>query len=268
MPNGEIAATKFYVRCREGQPDSLATATALVGFRTLGVEVGIFEWQDDLELMTDLGPTVGVSGFIGDVQKALQRLNKSIPVNVDYPDSLQPFLGRDIQLSTIGEVRSSPGTTVFIKPVQIKLFTGYVWQGDADSRRRVITLDDDVAIFTCPPVNFVSEYRSFILQGEILDCRVYKGDWSKAPNREQVEKAVETFSHEAPAAYCLDWGVTNEGKTLLIEMNDGYSFGPYGLSPTAYAQMLSARWAEMVRVDRSALHSARLFVLFFTGLWL
>lgn len=34
-----------------------------------------------------------------------------------------------------------------------------------------------------------------------------------------------------------------------MEANDGYSLGPYGLWPELYAQLLSARWAQMVGTD-------------------
>ena len=41
------------------------------------------------------------------------------------------------------------------------------------------------------------------------------------------------------------FGVTGEGRTLLIEMNDGYSIGCYGLNDVLYAKFLYARWAEL-----------------------
>ncbi len=36
-----------------------------------------------------------------------------------------------------------------------------------------------------------------------------------------------------------------DGWTLLIEMNDGFSLGVYGLEGTLYARLLTARWAEL-----------------------
>lgn len=48
-----------------------------------------------------------------------------------------------------------------------------------------------------------------------------------------------------PAGCALDFGVTEDGRTLLIEMNDGYSLGFYGLEPALYARVLAARWAEL-----------------------
>lgn len=52
---------------------------------------------------------------------------------------------------------------------------------------------------------------------------------------------------KAPRGYALDLGVTKEGATLLVEVNDGYSLGSYGLAPVAYANLLSARCSDLVQ---------------------
>ncbi len=49
----------------------------------------------------------------------------------------------------------------------------------------------------------------------------------------------------APHAYSLDWGVTDDGRTLLVEMNEGYALGHYGLPPVSYARFLAARWHQI-----------------------
>ena len=84
-----------------------------------------------------------------------------------------------------------------------------------------------------------------MLYETIIDCRKYKGDWSKAPDRQVVEAAWKRYKKFAPAACCLDWGVTADGQTVLVEANDGVSFGHYGLPAISHARMLAARWYEM-----------------------
>jgi len=59
---------------------------------------------------------------------------------------------------------------------------------------------------------------------------------------------------QAPWAYCLDWGIDEKGRTLLVEMNDGYAMGHYGLNPALYARMLSARWYQMA-TERLKVHA-------------
>lgn len=243
---GPIESTKFYIRHREGYPETVLADYARRGFAECGVELGIFEWVDDIDEMSDLGPTVGVAGYIGDVHRALKRLGRPIPVNVDYPKWLMHTLGRNIRRGFLGEVRASTAP-VFIKPVQPKEFTGMVWEGRAEDRRKIVTQPDDVEVWISDLVEFRSEYRSYILGDVVLDVRRYKGDWSLAPDRSIVEDAVALLAlkKQAPRAYCLDWGIDRHGRTLLVEMNDSFSFGHYGLNPVLYSRMLSARWYEM-----------------------
>lgn len=241
-----IEATKFYIRHREGYPETVMQDYARRGFAECGVETGIFEWIDDIDEMCDLGPYVGVAGYIGDVHRALKRLGRPIPVNVDYPNWLRHTLGRNIRRGYLGDVRASMDP-VFIKPVQHKEFTGMVWEGRAEDRRKIVTQPDDVEVWISELVNFRAEYRSYILNNMVIDVRFYKGDWSLAPNRSIVEDAAALLAlkREAPRAYCLDWGIDRHGRTLLVEMNEGYAMGHYGLNPVLYSRMLSARWYEM-----------------------
>lgn len=44
-----------------------------------------------------------------------------------------------------------------------------------------------------------------------------------------------------------DFGVDDFGRTLLIEVNDGYALGNYGLSPKQYAEMTMNRWKEITK---------------------
>lgn len=249
MNGDRMPARKFYIRFREDRPESEIMAYAFIGFQTLGIETATFSWVDDIKEIPDLGPEVGISGYIGDVHEGLRCLGAPIPPNVDYPEALTDFLGRRIWTGTLGEVRASL-SPVFVKPQAHKAFTGFLWGGQADqtSRRRIVTHSDDVPVFMADPVHFVAEYRSFIFHRNVIDCRRYKGDWSVAPNREVVESAVKAMGEHSLDAYSLDWGVTHDGRTLLVEMNEGYSLGHYGLSPVSYARMLAARWHQMTKV--------------------
>ncbi len=243
------SSTKVYLRHREGYPETGLLASAFEGFKTLGAEIVPFEWVDDIDSFEDLGPETMIAGYIGDIWRGLQKMGKDIPEPLDYPESLTKYLGRDIIKTCIGSVRNSD-ERMFVKPVQQKLFTGFVWEGRKDlvSRRRILLMDDSIEVLSCQPINMLSEYRAMILQGEILDVRRYKGDWSLSPDRDTVESAVKDFeaSGEAPAAYTLDFAVSDD-RTVLVEANDGYAFGNYGLRSEAYASCLAARWKQMAQ---------------------
>ena len=243
-----IEATKFYIRHREGYPETVLQDYSRRGFHECGVELGTFEWIDDIDKLPDLGPTIGVAGYIGDVHRALKVLGHPIPANVDYPKWLCHTLHRNIRRGYLGEVRASKDL-VFIKPVQHKEFTGLIWEGKPEDRRKIVTQPDDLEVWISDYIQFKSEFRSFILNDVVIDVRHYKGDWSITPNRMVVEDAAALLAlrKQAPRAYSLDWGVDRFGRTTLVEMNDGFALGHYGLNPVLYARMLSARWYEMTQ---------------------
>ena len=55
------------------------------------------------------------------------------------------------------------------------------------------------------------------------------------------------FTDCLACAFCLDIGILSNGNIELVEINDAYSFGHYGLIPELYAQMLEERWIELVK---------------------
>ena len=72
------------------------------------------------------------------------------------------------------------------------------------------------------------------------------------PDQGQIERMVDqyTVSGEAPAGYALDAGVLGDGRTALVEINDGYALGFYGrLTPEraqAYLSLLTARFRNVL----------------------
>ncbi len=245
----EIKATKFYIRHRESLPETEVMYYAWLGMDLLNVETAPFHWFEDIDKFEDLGPEVGVAGWLGDVWQGLKKLGLPIPPPLDYPDELREFLGRDVTKTTLENVRHHHrhDNPIFVKPLEHKAFTGFVWTGDSESRRRVVTHPDSTPVWVSRPINIVAEYRAFHLYETVIDCRKYKGDWSVAPDRQVIDAARRAYRKSAPAAYCTDWGVTDDGRTVLVEANDALSFGHYGLPPVSYARMLAARWYELVR---------------------
>ena len=236
---------KVYIRFKEDHPDGLNNFAAFDGFNQLGVETASFEGFGDIDTLDDLGPEVGLVGYVGDFWSALKKIGLSIPEPIDYPEELRPWFGREIWQTTLGQMRASTAQ-VFIKSVSEKLFTGFVWRSDKGDQLRVATLGDETELWASERVNFISEYRCFIKDDEILGARLYKGDWGVAIDRRTVEAAVSAFK-SSPRAYALDFGATDNGHTLLVEVNDAYALGHYGLPSVQYAKLLEARWEELTR---------------------
>ncbi len=66
-------------------------------------------------------------------------------------------------------------------------------------------------------------------------------------NRCIVVNAIKCLeeSGEATAAYAIDFGVIEENQTALVELNDGFSIGSYGLDKAVYTDLILTRWGEL-----------------------
>lgn len=233
-----------YLRYDGELPCSVNGYTALDGFNQLGIKTTPFYGFGDVETL-ECGPEALVHGYIGDVHIALKKLGLTIPDPIDYPEELSDFYGRKLWKGTLGDVRRSV-QKLFVKPTEQKLFTGVLWDSSRGVRLHMAVHGDDTPVLISEPVDFVSEYRSFILDGELLDVRRYKGDWAKTPSRDVVEAAVRAW--KGPRAYTIDFGVTSKGETLIVECNDAYAMGAYGLPGLPYARMIEARWEQLTSV--------------------
>ena len=109
-------------------------------------------------------------------------------------------------------------------------------------------VDPETELYCSEVVRFVSEWRCFLLYGQIIGINFYYGDREAEYDKSVIEAAVRAYPN-MPAGFSMDFGVTDDGRTLLIEVNDGYSLGTYGLEATLYARLLSARWAEMTGTE-------------------
>ena len=71
--------------------------------------------------------------------------------------------------------------------------------------------------------------------------RPCKGDWRAHFDPEIVSQVLAVYQPETPRPFSLDTGRVAAGQTVVVEGNDGYSLGVYGLMPLAYAGLLSVR---------------------------
>ena len=210
------------------------------GFKQMGFEMRYF--QDVNELLDHRKEDIIVS-YVEDVRTMLGKYGIVAP-EMDYPEELTAFLGRKVWKSRLSEIVNRPENwNIFIKPVEDKKFTGVVVRGTKDLMG-CGTYGEDPEILCSDVVKFVAEWRCFVRYGNILDVRRYKGNWRSNFDYRVVENIVSQFK-SAPKGDAVDIGLTDKGETLLIEVNDGYALGHYGLLSLDYAKLLSARWSEM-----------------------
>lgn len=238
-----------YIQKKDGEYINETAYSFWHGCRMLGVHTIPFtaEELDTIELRKD----TMVHGWIGSVRKALTRLGVPQPdLDGAPPKSIEEFYGRRMWKTTMREIRNLMDTDkhVFIKPLsKQKAFNGHVTSGAIRDLIQTAGFEDDFEILASEPVVFVSEYRLFIHNGLIAGCKNYRGDFTVLPDFHVAEACLRAFKDQ-PVAFSLDLGVTDDGRTLVVEINDAFALGGYGFPAIPYAQLVIARWEQMVSV--------------------
>lgn len=237
---GGIVVTVYIKNTKLPIEVSINKYNAQVGFHLRGEEIILYESIHEIPVLYQEDVLVD---YIRETREILELMEIKV-IELDYPEQLKAFYGRKIKKGVLGEIVNNPNNWgVFIKPsLGSKVFTGRVVKGTQDLIG--IGLPFDYPIWISEVVSFVREWRCFILNGKVLDVRPYKGDYHFNYDPKVIDDAVASWT-SAPSAYALDIGVTKEGRTLVVEINDGYAVGNYGLSPTLAAQFFEMRWHEV-----------------------
>ena len=235
MDNGDFTSPSNYIAWR--------------GFDERGIPFGFFTHADLREGRVALSPDVMIVGGTGTVRYALEKMGVLMPAIDDLPEPLAFLRGRKIWVSTLGQVQSQSeqlSTPIFIKPLRDrKAFTGRLVGAFRDILATV-HLPDDMPVLVSEAVNFIAEWRFFILKSEVIGAGCYKGDSRIFPDSSALDAAIAAWGSAAPSAYAIDLGVTDDRRTLLVEINDGYALGCLGLKPMQYSSFLETRWEELV----------------------
>ena len=201
---------------------------AEVGFNLMGYEIELYD-----EVPEDITKDDVLVGYIGNIHRGLRYLGIEVPPAIDYPDELKAYFGREIKIiETINEIKIPS----FVKPINHKEFNGRVVREFKDLIGVI-----DTPMYTSEIINIETEYAVYVINGEISGIKHYKGDPYIPLNKRIVEECIEKYKN-CPASYRIDFGVTDLNKTVVVEVNDGYSSGNYGLSDITYAKFLLARW--------------------------
>lgn len=230
---------KAYIHAFQGKPWNKECETAYRGFEKLGVENILFTTNEKLD---ERSPKDIVVGGMLVMCHALNQMNVKIP-NYNYPEELIKYRGRNIWIVKLKDLKHEL-LPIFVKPNEEKAAKGMIIS-ELEDLSEYDHLDGEAEIICSDVVNFVSEWRCFIRYGKLIGVQHYNGDASVKCDIANIKSAIEDF-RSMPAAYSLDFGVDDKGRTLLIEMNDGFAIGCYGLDDIEYAKFLYARWAELV----------------------
>jgi len=235
-------------------PHDIEMAVAMYGFRELAAEIVPYH------IVSEIYDRVTRDDIVVDYMSQCKTIFKKFgaePNLPDYPTQLQKYLGRKIWKDTIDSIsrdESKWSAGNFVKPVTSKAFTGKIISSLKDLEG-CGSYTGDAEVLVSEPIDIAAEWRCFILYDKILDVRPYsmfvnpeKDAYRYGYDPKTLDAILEDFKTWAgrPAACAIDICQTKDGRTLLVELNDAYALGSYGLFPIFYARMISARWSQLL----------------------
>lgn len=243
-----------------GMPTTRNMYDLYQGFKELGEDTKTYTAADVFADTIPSSENDIVVGHIDQCRKYIARLNAQgkTPPNIDYPEELKQFLGRTVSKSTLNSLYIACTNEydnmlpVFVKSVDQKQLTGFVCNHFSDYVKHCTGHDLTTPIYTSDVVQFQAEFRTYIHRHNIIACLRYKGDYDVAPSRSRVEQMLYALRDaKMPVAYSIDVGILKSGETVLVECNDGFALGNYGVTARIYAEMHRDRWYQMIEETKS-----------------
>lgn len=249
--------TKYDNEMKMEIPHSHNFAVAMYGFREMAAEIIPYHLIDDIYDVVEREDIV--LDYIDQCNVIFNKFGVT-PHIPDYPDVLKQFLGRKIWKDTINSIsrdESKWSAGYFVKPaVRSKAFTGKTISSIKDLMG-CGNHAEDYEVLVSEPLDIAAEWRCFITYDEIMDVRPYGMIIDKSRkgylyhyDANVLNSMMESFVtwEDRPMACSMDICVTKDGRTLLVEFNDAYSLGAYGLPDIYYAKLISARWSQLLGV--------------------
>ena len=239
-----------FIQKQDGQFAMDYTFCAYDGFQFRGLlNYVFFEHIDEVPVRRNNM----VVGFVEDTRVFFKRLKIQEPTPMGIPKTLEPMVKRKHKVVTLKEFYEVDMCPIFAKPYSLLkgCSSGVI---NRDSSKRFVMSDapqnDDFLLFTSDVVDIKDEFRCFIHNGKVVDVRHYNiGNGMNFPDPKYINDCVDLMNGalDTPCAYSLDVMVLADGTTELVECNDCWSLGSYGLDGEIYAKMLLDRWNEILR---------------------
>lgn len=223
---------------------------ALLGFRSRGSNVAFYETIQEVPL----NRYSLVVGGIEDTTWWFKQMGIQIPATMTMPTQIQKYARRAIDLMSLGEALEKTDYPYFVKPyAKLKEFVGGVIAKEGDKKWFNPSIPRDTTVLVSEVVDLVSEYRGYVINGQLVGLKHYLGDFCIFPDPAIIKSAIVDYTDQ-PASYSIDFGVTSAGETVLIECNDGWSLGCYGLEPALYVRLLTTRWRQILEQNPINIH--------------
>jgi len=238
---------EIYIQSLNGFPFDDWAVSAYLGFRDRQANIFFFENIEEVPVRKN----VILVASIENTNAFFQKLGLPPKQAINIPSCLMKYAQRTIEYMTIGEFLKTDKFPIFVKPNgKSKEFVAGVV-----SNAKHLTFFHDLPLetkaMTSEVVNIISEYRCYVIEGELKGIKHYAGDFTIFPDVDIIKHAILDYK-DAPSGYAIDFGIEYNKKhnyydTILIEVNDGFSIGNYGLENSIYVTLLCKRWLEIMR---------------------
>ncbi len=190
--------------------------------------------------------------FVGSVEFMKEVFSKIGKSDVRVPENSN----RSFKVMTLGEAKSVsksglqkiPRKYIFIKPFDIKLFTGFVLDEMKNMSISNIPDDTKVMVYDAFSDNIKSEWRCYVHRDKVVDIRNYSGDIFTYPDQIYLIDVIWKNEDKFPIAYTVDIGILESSENVVIEYNDMWAIGNYGMDNSLYLRLLKDRYFEIVRL--------------------
>lgn len=234
---------KAYIESLNNFPISDWGLSAYLGFKQGQTDIVLFE---DIEEVPTSKYNIVVA-CIETTNKFFERFGIPPKQALNIPPELMKYTHRNIEYMTMGEFKKDTKLPIFVKPNgRAKEFVAGVITKEESRRFFFNDVPDKSPVLISETIDLVTEYRGYVYDKKLQGIYWYSGDFKKFIDCDVVEQAIQDYTNQ-PAGYSIDFGLTKDGKTVLIECNDGWSLGNYGLEASKYAKLLSRRWIEIFR---------------------
>lgn len=238
--------------------DAESRAVRMASMLSDGIKLTNANQETLAEHLTALEQGAVPVGSVQFVRRAMELADVTEPANLSYPTGCEPYLKRKVWHSTAERALNMAGAR-FIKSAETKVFTGFVLDSDAGAfglnnhdqfqYNALHALMSDAPVWIAEAVQWVSEYRYYVMESQIIGSARYdqlESDSAPEPDNGVVKQCITALAISHP--YALDMGVLASGETALVEANDAWAIGLYGgaMKPQDYVRFLAERWAGLI----------------------
>jgi hypothetical protein len=186
---------KVYIQALNNFPIDDWAVTAYIGFKQRQADIYFFE--DICEVPVNRSTILVASIEFTNVY--LERLGLSPKMTINIPECLLKYAKREIKFLTVGEFIKESQCPIFVKPNgKAKEFVAGVVSKDEYKQFFFGNLDPSVKCMTSEVIDILSEYRCYVVEGELKGIKHYSGDIRVFPEVDIIGRNTKMLLLDIP----------------------------------------------------------------------